>query len=167
MEVAVVDNRDVAALRRREPFDCVGRRKVSVESAGDVEDLGGKIRASREHRRIVEVVQRADAASRQRRALWTTSPNRSRLLPTSVTLLSGRTLAIARFGWGEVGPRKRAGRGWQRFSARGVAVTPPRTAFGSPTLPLQGRVAKCKARIHSAASFSAPPQLDPCPAVQP
>jgi hypothetical protein len=31
------------------------------------------------------------------------SPNRSRLLPTSVTLLSGRTLAIARFGWGGVG----------------------------------------------------------------
>ncbi len=39
------------------------------------------------------------------------SPNRSRLLPTSVTFWSGRTLAIARFGWGEVGPRKRAGRG--------------------------------------------------------
>src|SRR6266852_1025973 len=117
MEVAVVDNRDVAALRRREPFDCVGRRKVSVESAGDVEDIGSKIRASREHRRIVEIVQRAHAASRQRRCLlfliakWTTSPNRSRLLPTSVTLLSGRTLAIARFGWGEVGPRQRAGRG--------------------------------------------------------
>src|SRR5215831_12094415 len=38
-------------------------------------------------------------------------PHRSRLLPTSVTLLSGRTLATARFGWGEVGPRQRAGRG--------------------------------------------------------
>src|SRR5258707_13604647 len=62
-------------------------------------------------------------------------PNRSRLLPTSVTLLSGRTLAIARFGWGEVGPRQRAGRGWQRFNMCCAAVTPPRTAFGSPTLP--------------------------------
>src|SRR5258708_37785438 len=40
-----------------------------------------------------------------------TSPNRSRLLPTSVILLSGRTLAKARFGWGEVGPRQRAGWG--------------------------------------------------------
>src|SRR5258707_14555377 len=77
----------------------------------------------------------------------TTSPNRSRLLPTSVTILSGRTLAIARFGWGEVGPRQRAGRGGQRFSTYGVAVmrcaagTPPRAAFGSPTLPLHGRAA--------------------------
>src|SRR6266566_9947927 len=41
----------------------------------------------------------------------TTSPDRSRLLPTSAALLSGRTLAIARFGWGEVGPRQRSGRG--------------------------------------------------------
>src|SRR5260370_24621106 len=40
-----------------------------------------------------------------------TSPNRSRLLPASVTLSSVRTLAIARFGWGEVGPRQRSGRG--------------------------------------------------------
>src|SRR5262249_19293088 len=80
-----------------------------------------------------------------------TSPNRSRLLPTSVTLLRGRTLAIARFGWGEVGPHQRAGRGRQRFSPlptlprlRGRAReggTPPRTAFGDPTPPLQGRVA--------------------------
>jgi precorrin-3B synthase len=31
------------------------------------------------------------------------SPDRSRLLPTSVALLIGRTLAIARFGWGGVG----------------------------------------------------------------
>jgi hypothetical protein len=30
-------------------------------------------------------------------------------LPTSVTFFSGRTLTIARFGWGEVGPRLRAG----------------------------------------------------------
>src|SRR6266852_8916907 len=36
------------------------------------------------------------------------SPNRSRLLPTSVNLLSGRTLAIARFGWGGVGGGGRA-----------------------------------------------------------
>src|SRR5262249_604617 len=51
---------------------------------------------------------------------------------------------------GEVGPRQRAGRGWQRFRIRCTAVirgnpsTPPRTAFGSKrtsfALPLQGRV---------------------------
>jgi hypothetical protein len=40
-----------------------------------------------------------------------TSPNRSRLLPTSVNLFSGRALAIATFGWGEVGARQRAGWG--------------------------------------------------------
>src|SRR5262249_49525599 len=39
------------------------------------------------------------------------SPNRSRLSSTSVTLLSGRTLAIARFGWGEVAALLRGGRG--------------------------------------------------------
>ena len=38
-------------------------------------------------------------------ALLLPSPNRSRLLPTSVTLLSGRTPAIAGFGWGGVGGR--------------------------------------------------------------
>src|SRR5262249_16401656 len=87
-----------------------------------------------------------------------TSPNRSRLLPTSVTLLSGRTLAIARFGWREVGPRQRAGRGGWRLHIYGVSCPlptlprmrggvgagegdpPPRIAFGNPTLPLQGRV---------------------------
>ncbi len=62
MEVAAVDDRDVAVLRRREPLDRVGRREVSVEAAGDVEDIGGKIRASRERRRIVEIVQRAYSA---------------------------------------------------------------------------------------------------------
>src|SRR5260370_41375820 len=45
-----------------------------------------------------------------------TSPNRSRLLPTSVTFLRGRTLSIARVGWVEVGPRQRAWRGGERFS---------------------------------------------------
>src|SRR5215470_2291693 len=84
MEVAVVYDRDIAALSRRKPFDFLRRRKVSVESAGDVEDIGGKIPSSREHCGIVEVVQRAPAARRQLRCLllvtaasWTTSPNRS------------------------------------------------------------------------------------------
>src|SRR6266446_10267409 len=36
---------------------------------------------------------------------------------------------------GEVGPRQRARRGWQRFNMCCTAATPPRTAFGSPTLP--------------------------------
>src|SRR5258706_9160353 len=48
--------------------------------------------------------------SRSKPIAGSTSPNRSRLLPTSVTFFSGRTLAIARFGWGEVGPRQRDGR---------------------------------------------------------
>gem|GEM_PF-6517307 len=60
-------------------------------------------------------------------------------------------LAIARFGWGEVGPRLRAGRGWQRLSKCGVAVTPPRTACGSRepsfALPLQGRVTSRLLRV--------------------
>src|SRR5258705_2048122 len=45
------------------------------------------------------------------------SPNRSRLLPTSVTLLGDRTLAIARFGWGGVG-------GGGRKRRRSGATTP-------------------------------------------
>src|SRR6266849_3500328 len=56
------------------------------------------------------------------------SPNRSRLLPTSVTLLNGRTLAIARFGWGGVGG---GGRGvWHRDA---ITPRPP-----TPTLPHKG-----------------------------
>src|SRR5262249_41876401 len=45
-------------------------------------------------------------------------------------------------GRGEVGPRERSGWGWRRFSACCAAVTPPRTAFGVPTLPLQGRASR-------------------------
>src|SRR5258708_8536911 len=41
---------------------------------------------------------------------------------------------------GEGGPRQRVGRGGQRFRTRRLAVTPPRIAYGDPTLPLQGRV---------------------------
>ena len=57
-------------------------------------------------------------------------------------------------GGGEVGPRQRAGSGWQRFRIDRIAVisgaarTPLRTAFGSPTLPLQGRVAKRDCAAH-------------------
>ena len=56
------------------------------------------------------------------------SPNRSRLLPTSVTLLGGRTLAIARFGWG--GVRDGGRRMWH---ACATASRPP-----TPTLPHKG-----------------------------
>src|ERR1700730_3327090 len=56
------------------------------------------------------------------------SPNRSRLLPTSITFLSGRTLAIARFGWGGVG-----GGGRRLGYARATAPRPP-----TPTLPHKG-----------------------------
>src|SRR5258706_6497316 len=129
MKLRVVEVRDIAALRRRKPLDRVGRRKVSVEAASDVECIGGKIRASGEHCRIVEIVERADAACRQRPVMWTTSPNRSRLLPTSVTLLSGRTLAIARFGWGEVG-----GGGRERWQSRAITARPPTPTPPQPKL---------------------------------
>ena len=56
------------------------------------------------------------------------SPNRSRLLPTSVTLLGGRTLAIARFGWG--GVRDGGRRMWH---ACATASRPP-----TPSLPHKG-----------------------------
>src|SRR5262249_46764360 len=51
-------------------------------------------------------------------------PDRSRLLPTSVTLLSSRTLAIARFGWGG---------GRAKWHACANLARPP-----TPTLPHKG-----------------------------
>src|ERR1700681_1188956 len=56
------------------------------------------------------------------------SPNRSRLLPTSITFLRGRTLAIARFGWGGGG-----GGGRRLGHVRVVPSRPP-----TPTLPHKG-----------------------------
>src|SRR5712692_9685966 len=72
----------------------------------------------------------------KRRRWVVPSPTRSRLLPTSVTLLSGRTLATASFGWGGVG-------GGGRAMRHTCAITPrPPT----PTLPHKGGGRRSKAR---------------------
>src|SRR6266849_6056015 len=66
------------------------------------------------------------------------SPNRSRLLPTSVTLLSGRTLAIARFGWGGVGGGGRAMGHRRRATPRPPTPTLPHKGGGRSRCRLRG-----------------------------
>lgn len=69
--------------------------------------------------------------------------NRSRLLPTWATFIEWPNLAIARFGWEEVGPRQRVGRGRRprRKFGRDISAAPlPRTAFGSRPSPFRGRL---------------------------
>src|SRR5260370_26381185 len=95
--------------------DHLGARKILLETQ-DVVDLG----AAPAIDRLVVV---ADAADVLGGAGFLPSPNRSRLLPTSVALLSGRILAIARFGWGGVG----GGGVWHN---RATTSRPP-----TPTLP--------------------------------
>src|SRR5258707_15163302 len=63
------------------------------------------------------------------------SPNRSRLLPTSVTLLGGRTLAIARFGWGGVGGGGRKRRRSGATTPRPPPPTPPPKGGGRRARP--------------------------------
>jgi hypothetical protein len=65
MEVAVVDDRDIAALAPRQPLDRLRGGEVSIKAADQVKRLGAKIRPPGEHGRIVGIVARTDAARGQ------------------------------------------------------------------------------------------------------
>src|SRR5262249_15401870 len=79
------------------------------------------------------------ATLKERRRLLLPSPNRSRLLRTSVILLRGN-LAIARFGWGGVGA------GGCASGARWSRTPRPPTPYPNPNPPPQGGSEKSAVR---------------------